>query len=610
MRLPPLLQPWSAWLSPFPDDLAAALGTLLLRLAPLVGPLRRHAAPQAHEPAGIGDIVRRGPYERLLLSEWALADAVPEEFMRRATGGELLFTGPEPANSDESLRSVALFDAGPAQLGEARLVHLAMFILLARRAALAGAEFQWGVLQAPGILHATGGEQAIRQLLDARTWSAPDADGLRRWNAALGKDRLDCWLVGAVDAPLPAPVESRVLVQRAWLADELEVTLSQHRRTRTLALPLPKPAHSVRLLRRPFETPAKPAAAAMRVAAGTHSLKRPPLFGSSQRGWLAVNMVDGSITVYNVPNSPQDKPGRPRNGGKLPYVDNIVAAGLFHKAVGTVTLRDGMLNITGFPGPFFQDRWNPAVVLPDPREFQAVSGALRWMPVFHTVSRAAHTGIMSERITVLDKGSRLVAWTREGHVKAAGSSPAHTTFRPIASKVLHAVQNGSTLLFAVGLAERTDLYRLASDSNTPSHLHALMHKGNSFFFGDLKGWRNAGGLYLMRLEGREWLLGERSAATQIRIDADATVLGVTRRTPGAVPGAVVLDADHMRIALHTGDTVITLVDATERIAQASFDPLSERLAWLGHSSCTLTVLDIDPPEVQLRALPNDRSTHG
>lgn len=609
MRLPALLQPWSAWLAPFPDDLAAALGTLLLRLAPLLGPLRRHAAPQAHEPAGIGDIVRRGPYERLLLSEWALADAVPEEFMRRAAGGELLFTGPEPANSDESLRSVALFDAGPAQLGEARLVHLAMFILLARRAALAGAEFRWGVLQVPGTLHATAGEQAIRQLLEARTWAALDADGLQQWNAALGKDAVDCWLIGAADAPLPAPVRSRVLVQRAWLADELEVTLSQQRRTRTLALPLPKPEHSVRLLRRPFETPAKPAAA-MRVAAGTHSLKRPPLFGSSQRGWLAVNMVDGSITVYNVPNSPQDKPGRPRNGGKLPYIDNIVAAGLFHKAVGTVTLRDGMLNITGFPGPFFQDRWNPAVVLPDPKEFQAVSGALRWMPVFHTVSRNPDLGTVSERVTVLDKGSRLVAWTRQGGTGAGDSPPAYTTFRPIASKVLHAVQSGSTLLFAVGLAERTDLYRLDSGSTTPSHLHALMHRGNSFFFGDLKGWRGAGGIYLMRLEGREWLLGERSAATQIRIDANATVLGVTRRTPRSDPGAVVLDASHMRIALHVGDTVIILVDATERIAQASFDPMSERLAWLGHSSCTLTVLDIDPPEVRLRAVPNDRSGHG
>src|SRR5690349_8014918 len=104
--LPPLLQPWAGWLALFPDDLAATLGQLLLRLQPLVGPLRRHAARVAVEPAGVGDIVRRGSYERLLLSEWAMADGAPDEFLRRAANNELLFTGPEPANSETSLRSV------------------------------------------------------------------------------------------------------------------------------------------------------------------------------------------------------------------------------------------------------------------------------------------------------------------------------------------------------------------------------------------------------------------------------------------------------------------------------------------------------------------------
>ncbi len=45
--------------------------------------------------------------------------------------------GRNPPTAKTSLRSVALFDAGPAQLGEPRLAHLALFILLARRAELA-----------------------------------------------------------------------------------------------------------------------------------------------------------------------------------------------------------------------------------------------------------------------------------------------------------------------------------------------------------------------------------------------------------------------------------------------------------------------------------------
>ena len=129
MQLPAMLRPWADWLSLFPPDLAKTMGDLLLRLNPLLTPLQRHAARVAIDPAGVGDIVTRGSYDRLLISEWAYADTVPDEFLRRAANGELLFAGPEPANSDEPLSSVALFDAGPFQLGEPRLVHLALFIL-------------------------------------------------------------------------------------------------------------------------------------------------------------------------------------------------------------------------------------------------------------------------------------------------------------------------------------------------------------------------------------------------------------------------------------------------------------------------------------------------
>jgi hypothetical protein len=183
-QLPPLLQPWTAWLSLFPDDLAQTLGQLLLRLQPLLGPLHRHSARMAVEPAGIGDIVRRGSYDRLLASEWALADSVPEEFLRRAANGELLFMGPEPANSETSLRCVALFDAGPAQLGEPRLAHLALFILLARRAELAGAAFHWGILQQPAVLYQEHGKcmasAACSMRVPMQAWTRPDwSDGMR-----------------------------------------------------------------------------------------------------------------------------------------------------------------------------------------------------------------------------------------------------------------------------------------------------------------------------------------------------------------------------------------------------------------------------------------------
>ena len=106
--LPTALEPWTSWLTLFPPDLAPAVGALLLRLHPLIGKLSTATLKRGSEPEGIGNIVRRGNYERLLMTEWLVADAEPDEFLRRAGSGELLFNGPEPAVHQRSLHSVAL----------------------------------------------------------------------------------------------------------------------------------------------------------------------------------------------------------------------------------------------------------------------------------------------------------------------------------------------------------------------------------------------------------------------------------------------------------------------------------------------------------------------
>ena len=43
------------------------------------------------EPDGYAQLSRRGPFDRLLLTQWALLDVVPEELLRRAASNELLF---------------------------------------------------------------------------------------------------------------------------------------------------------------------------------------------------------------------------------------------------------------------------------------------------------------------------------------------------------------------------------------------------------------------------------------------------------------------------------------------------------------------------------------
>ena len=101
--LPAPLEPWTLWLNLFPAELVPAVGALLLRLDPLVGKLNTATLARGADPDGLGNIVRRGHYERLLLSEWAIADVEPDEFIRRAGSGELLFNGPEPAVHQRSL---------------------------------------------------------------------------------------------------------------------------------------------------------------------------------------------------------------------------------------------------------------------------------------------------------------------------------------------------------------------------------------------------------------------------------------------------------------------------------------------------------------------------
>src|SRR5688500_5377044 len=93
--LPRALQPWREWLDWFEPTLASALGELILRLDQLAGRSRSRAMRGRVEPDGVDDVRQRGPYERLLLSEWALADALPEEFIRRAANNEHLFLSPK-----------------------------------------------------------------------------------------------------------------------------------------------------------------------------------------------------------------------------------------------------------------------------------------------------------------------------------------------------------------------------------------------------------------------------------------------------------------------------------------------------------------------------------
>jgi hypothetical protein len=150
--LPPALAPWAGQLAVLEPGVALALGPMIHRLDELVG---RHSAADAHDglPDGFDGLTTRGHPDRLLVSQWLLAQEVPDEFTRRAAAGELLYLAPARRHGDDTHQSALLLDCGPHLHGAPRLLQLALALVLHRRAVGHGRTLRLGVLghpRAPG----------------------------------------------------------------------------------------------------------------------------------------------------------------------------------------------------------------------------------------------------------------------------------------------------------------------------------------------------------------------------------------------------------------------------------------------------------------------------
>ncbi len=306
-ELPAALAPWAPWLADLVPELHGAFGDTVTALERMVGPLPPLPDPGAIEPSGLDGLARTGPYERLLLSEWVLADEVPEEFLRRAAAREHLFHQLARESPQRGRRCLVLVDTGPEQLGGPRLAQLALLVVFARRAARAKAAFAWASLQHPRAFD-EGAFRAFPELRSARVASTDDV-GLAL--AALGEPAPEdeVFFVGG------AAVE-RLARARPWVRvdetlddgpDRLRITV----RRPGLApvsreLPLPAPEVRTRWLRDPFRAPtAAPlpprTARPPRRVAGGHAALTPFLrFSADGNRILAVD-VDGTVLGFRLP---------------------------------------------------------------------------------------------------------------------------------------------------------------------------------------------------------------------------------------------------------------------------------------------------------------------
>lgn len=599
MRLPDPLKPWHAWLGWFEPELAAMLGELLLRLHPLLGAFRMRATGGALEPEGIDDLRRRGSYERLLLSEWALADVVPEEFDRRAAAGEHLFLAPKLVARQVDALTVAVFDTGPAQLGAARLVHVALWILLAQRAQAANARFAWGVLGKPGELHPADQADALRRLLNERSFTP---GGEAAWRQADGQGRAPsrehCEQAWArhLDAARPSPGERwsigsqapgyglghRVDVQRAD-REHLAVVIAARQARRETRLILPASAPSARLLRGEFGPPATPSAQAPR-SQGRLSVKHAPIVSFDGMDIAAILAGTHGANVYRLPaaDGRQQRPPVTTHWNKRKW---LLAATLDGRQFGGVMAAGMNLDFWQIQG--FEHA-------PLPPELKPVPGQARFWPAY----RVQEPGGSRPKMYVL-AGGQLLAWQVERHQRFDRTRLQHSL---VTSEALAIAGHGRDRLSYLG--RHGSELRIVSAAHGPRVLASASVQGKvgaAFLAGHDAGRAWQGGACVELPVGGHggerssvwrvlrWDLQEGHSEHEIILPSDWKVLGL-RQSAGNRLDLIALRPDRRGVVRIGNDGRSTLYESSSPISAGSVATAADAIA----------LIDLDGSLVVLR----------
>lgn len=261
LTLPKALEGWRQWLEWFAPDQIHTIAELVQQLHRLMGSVNAYHQGQEPEPDGLGDLHRNGLYERLLSSEWLLADELPDEFLRRAVSSEHLFLAPAYREHQATRYIVALFDAGVLQLGAPRLVHLAMAILLDRRAREAGSIFLWGALQGKTELRELNTASDLKLLLNDRCYDVMNKSHEQDWCQFFIENPMEIgelWGVGDRKSLIKSAslnFTHRTYTTRHLRDKILNVTMIDGAGECQLALPIPSQKLAKELLSGQFDVP-------------------------------------------------------------------------------------------------------------------------------------------------------------------------------------------------------------------------------------------------------------------------------------------------------------------------------------------------------------------
>jgi hypothetical protein len=536
IALPETLRPWREWLSWFDPELALELGPLLHRLHPLLGAFRGNNQGGEPELEGLDDLRARGTYDHLLATEWLLADEVPDEFLRRAASGEHMFLAPRPRARRADRSIVALFDVGPLQFGAPRLAHIAMWILLARRARQAGGEFRWGALQSPGALFEGHATEHLKALLHGRTFASVHPDTFTQWRAlfdenAAGGER---WLIGSsfTESISGSSFTHRLSLQRDLQGRSLEVSLVERGNQRGLQLPLPEATSAAPLLRGAFKrgvTPQHHDSDPRAVA-----LMRPPVI-SIDGSRVAVTLRDeAAALVYLVPRSEKeggkDKPPAPRlHRWSSGY--SALAMSFLGKRIGLLLADADKLRF-----------WGTSLSLepfPPQDVFHAPGSTAAWLPAAWMKEGKA------QRVCVIDQSRRLLCW----------DSVAPDALRLEAQNVLGFAQiNKNLLVYAYLSGGHVWIHRLnalGTRQQEPRSLSAAPNDTEVLFGG------RACAVRLESEPAETWLVStwgdtREAAATRAQLPAGARAIGLWRGVGNKDTALISLDRVNVRLHFING----------------------------------------------------------
>ncbi len=326
------LESWAATLSFLSADTSRGIEAMARRID-LAMAESAPATSGSLEPNGYGGLTRRGEISRLLLSDWALADSEPDEFLRRLAAAELSYLEVSYEEPRPPSQIAVLLDAGPDQVGAPRLAQLAALVVLDRRARSQHVPIRIGVLGDASRTWRTGELPELFTIwLRARSATRALQADIDSWFDTLAPSS-STWLFGADDLCVDDRRCSRLRARESdWGpngATRLEAVVADRR----VDLELPDQSTAVRLLRghglrRRQRT----------VVAGAEGRLRFPSFHGSVRRLLCRGDGDDELVVVTVPHSSDESGGRAK---RRRFPGPVLAASLVgQRTIALVAMED------------------------------------------------------------------------------------------------------------------------------------------------------------------------------------------------------------------------------------------------------------------------------